>query len=195
MTLRERNRREAWLAIHNAAAALALEHGLADTTVEMIAEQAGVSRRTFFNYFASKEDAVLGMQEIVIPDEALSEFRQDRSASLLERTVRLMAALMRTTTPDPEVQKRRSELVEKMPELHRRMRRFALSTEELLEPILLEELGDRLDNDSGVQVLLMLAGTVLRYAYLRDPRSVICGDEQFIRSAIGAFREAASVHA
>ena len=65
MTLRERNRRKAWLAIHAAASELALKHGLADTTVEMIADHAGVSRRTFFNYFASKEDAVLGIQETV----------------------------------------------------------------------------------------------------------------------------------
>ena len=195
LTLRERNRRDAWLAIHDAAAELALQHGLALTTVEMIAERVGISRRTFFNYFASKEDAVLGVQEIVVPEDALTEFRRDRSAPLLERTVRLMAALLRTTTPEPHIRQRRTELVEAIPELHRRMRQVALSAEELLEPILLEELGDSVDSEAGVQMLLMLAGTVLRYAYRQDPHSVTCGDDRFVQSALGAFRAAAAVHA
>lgn len=36
------------------------ERGLGGFTIEDVCEQADVSRRTFFNYFASKEDAVLG---------------------------------------------------------------------------------------------------------------------------------------
>nr|WP_240948711.1 TetR/AcrR family transcriptional regulator [Microbacterium sp. CFH 90308] len=35
--------------------------GLNGFTIEELCEQAGISRRTFFNYFASKEDAVLGI--------------------------------------------------------------------------------------------------------------------------------------
>ncbi len=195
LTLRERNRREAWLAIHNAAADLALKHGLALTTVEMIADRAGVSRRTFFNYFASKEDAILGVQEIAIPDDALREFRTDKSSSLLERTVTLMAAMMRSTTPEPEIEQRRSELVEALPALHNRMRRFALSAEELLEPVLREELAAKIEGDGEVQALLMLAGTILRYAYRRDPRAVTGGDDRSIRTAISTFRDAAGAHA
>ena len=195
LTLRERNRRDAWLAIHDAAADLALKHGVALTTVEMIAERAGVSRRTFFNYFASKEDAILGVQEPAIPEEALAEFRSDRSASLLERTVQLMAAVMRSTTPEPAILQRRSELVEALPELHRRMRRLALSAEEALEPILREELAAKVDGDEEVQALLMLAGTILRFAYRRDPRAVSCDDDSSIRTAITTFREAAGAHA
>ncbi|GAA0420189.1 TetR family transcriptional regulator [Acrocarpospora corrugata] len=38
---------------------LAVEHGLDGVTVEAIADAANISRRTFSNYFASKEDAVL----------------------------------------------------------------------------------------------------------------------------------------
>ncbi|WP_245775518.1 TetR/AcrR family transcriptional regulator [Saccharopolyspora flava] len=36
------------------------EDGLSGFTVDEICDEAGISRRTFFNYFASKEDAVLG---------------------------------------------------------------------------------------------------------------------------------------
>ncbi|MCI2422522.1 TetR/AcrR family transcriptional regulator [Saccharopolyspora sp. K220] len=40
---------------------LTAERGLSGFTVEEVCEQVGISRRTFFNYFASKDDAVLGI--------------------------------------------------------------------------------------------------------------------------------------
>src|ERR1700712_2523037 len=45
----------------SAARRLTATHGLSGFTVQELSDQVGVSRRTFFNYFASKEDAVLGM--------------------------------------------------------------------------------------------------------------------------------------
>lgn len=47
-------------ALRHAALHLALEHGVEAITVADIAIAAGVSRRTFFNYFATKEDALVG---------------------------------------------------------------------------------------------------------------------------------------
>jgi AcrR family transcriptional regulator len=47
-------------ALRHAALRLALTHGLEAITAAEIAEAAGVSRRTFFNYFASTEDALVG---------------------------------------------------------------------------------------------------------------------------------------
>ncbi|MEJ8282906.1 AcrR family transcriptional regulator [Curtobacterium sp. PvP017] len=39
-----------------------VEHGLSGFTIEQLCESVGVSRRTFFNHFASKDDAVLGIE-------------------------------------------------------------------------------------------------------------------------------------
>ncbi|MDR1768921.1 MAG: TetR/AcrR family transcriptional regulator [Propionibacteriaceae bacterium] len=61
--LRERKKQQTLLALHRAALRLTLEAGLEATTVGAIAEAADVSPRTFFNYFAAKEDAVIGFSE------------------------------------------------------------------------------------------------------------------------------------
>ena len=57
--LRERKKTATRQSLHEAAVALSIEHGLDRVTVEAIADAADVSRRTFSNYFASKEEALL----------------------------------------------------------------------------------------------------------------------------------------
>jgi AcrR family transcriptional regulator len=57
--LRERKKAATRQALHDAAVRLAMEHGAERVTVEAIADDAGVSRRTFSNYFGSKEEALM----------------------------------------------------------------------------------------------------------------------------------------
>jgi AcrR family transcriptional regulator len=57
--LRERKKVATRQALHDAAMRLAIEHGSDRITVEAIADVVGVSRRTFSNYFANKEEALL----------------------------------------------------------------------------------------------------------------------------------------
>lgn len=45
-----------------------IEHGLHGFTIEQLCETVGVSRRTFFNHFASKDDAVLGIEQGAMAD-------------------------------------------------------------------------------------------------------------------------------
>lgn len=76
--LRERKKSATKDALSNAALDLALAHGLDAVTAEAIAEQAGVSTRTFHNYFSSKEAAVLFVLNKPI-QEAIAVFAQRRA--------------------------------------------------------------------------------------------------------------------
>lgn len=58
--LRERKKQARRAELIDAAQHLVGTHGLDQVTVEAICARAGVSARTFFNYFDSKDDAVMG---------------------------------------------------------------------------------------------------------------------------------------
>ena len=72
--LRDAKKRSTRRALVTATRDLVLEQGLDVVTVEQIAAAAGVSVRTFFNYFESKEVAVLGAEEPVGTQESRTVF-------------------------------------------------------------------------------------------------------------------------
>lgn len=74
--LRERKRVATRAAITDTARSLVAKHGFAGFTIEQLCAQVGISRRTFFNYFPSKEDALIGRQEDGFPDNLVEEFVQ-----------------------------------------------------------------------------------------------------------------------
>ncbi|WP_037369398.1 TetR/AcrR family transcriptional regulator [Amycolatopsis orientalis] len=57
--LRERKKQATRVALREAALRLAIEHGPANVRVDDIAEAAGVSPRTYNNYFSSREEAIV----------------------------------------------------------------------------------------------------------------------------------------
>lgn len=195
MTLRERNRKEAWLAIHTAAAEMALEHGLAGTTVEMIAGAAGVSRRTFFNYFSTKENAVLGVGDPTLPEDA-AERLATTGRSLLEETVQLISEIVRSAAPAPESTRQLLPLLQDSPELKTSLRRISNAGEVLLEPLLLAELADRFPDRPDKQLrdearaIIMIAGSIIRFAYTRDPNVLDDENGAALRHATATFQNA-----
>jgi AcrR family transcriptional regulator len=73
MSLRERRRRQTSADIRDAAVRLARDRGFDRVTIEEICVEAGISARTFFNYFSNKESAIAyGPSDI--PAELVEEF-------------------------------------------------------------------------------------------------------------------------
>ncbi|WP_052280666.1 TetR/AcrR family transcriptional regulator [Nocardia vulneris] len=72
--LREQKKRKTRLDLCMAARRLAVEHGVDATTVDDIAKAVGVSPRTFFNYYDTKLDAIVGPVEEIGTPAARAEF-------------------------------------------------------------------------------------------------------------------------
>ena len=73
MGLRERRHRQTSADIRDAAVRLARERGFDKVTIEEICAKAGISSRTFFNYFPNKESAIAyGPSDI--PPELVADF-------------------------------------------------------------------------------------------------------------------------
>jgi AcrR family transcriptional regulator len=72
--LRERKCLATRDALIETARALSAEHGFSHFTIEQLCQQVGVSRRTFFNYFPTKDDAFLGQHCEGIPAEVAEDF-------------------------------------------------------------------------------------------------------------------------
>ncbi|KKX26695.1 TetR/AcrR family transcriptional regulator [Rhizobium sp. LC145] len=78
--LRERKRRETLQRITDAGICLFIEKGYEATTLDAIAAAAGISRRTFFYYFKSKDEILLSLQSGVgdMIVDALREVPRDK---------------------------------------------------------------------------------------------------------------------
>lgn len=69
MGLRERKRLETRLRIEDEATRLFLDRSFDGVTLEEICESADISRRTFFNYFSSKEHVAVGKQPPLLTED------------------------------------------------------------------------------------------------------------------------------
>lgn len=74
-TLRQQRKWERNRALSLAAQELVAERGLENVTIDDIAAAAGVSVRTFFNHFAGKDDALVGVEPAAL-DELADELRR-----------------------------------------------------------------------------------------------------------------------
>lgn len=119
--LRERKKRERGQALRQAALDLALENGYTNVTVEDICERCGVSRRTFFNYFTSKEEALLGRSDTVFDVEdqpAIEAFEAGGPrGKLLTDLQHLLASVVRTRLNKREEMHQYHQLMKQDPSL------------------------------------------------------------------------------
>ena len=123
--LRERKRAATRSAITAAARALTAERGLNGYTVEEVCERADISRRTFFNYFPAKEDAVIGHADDDLPAGIVQEFIEggassppgEMSPTLFRDLVRLSLRLSEDMEASEEETRQLIAVVKKEPQL------------------------------------------------------------------------------
>ncbi|WP_347306775.1 TetR family transcriptional regulator [Corynebacterium sp. SA-MJD20WY100] len=110
LTLREQKRLATRDAIEDAATKLVDGRGFNDVTVEEICEAAGISRRTFFNYFDSKDAAVLGGPSKEFTEDVRQRFLTEPTDNVLTLALHVVEAHMVGHHRDTVVAERRQRI-------------------------------------------------------------------------------------
>lgn len=188
--LRDRKRIETRRRIAEAALTLALEHGKDGATIESISSLADVSPRTFFNYFESKEAALI---DAPAPDELRSivdEVVADSEGwTLGETAVRMFVHRIARKLGPNDAHRRRVELYTREPSLYVASVQRMMSEHEVFAVGLLEVARRRcLDvGDPGwATAAISAAGGAIRYVLdqeLAAGRSTVATSEEIFERA------------
>jgi AcrR family transcriptional regulator len=162
--LRERKKQRTRADLADAADRLFAERGFDDVTIDEIAEAADVSPRTFYRYFASKEDLVLGGM-----DEVHETFRSHLATRppdepVIDSIRAAFAALAGDMSRDPERSLRQGALIRSTPSLVLRRVQRQAALEAQVTPMLAERLGSSGPDDLRAPLLLACAFSAFRIA-------------------------------
>lgn len=119
---REQRKRQTRTSLIRLARKFTMERGLNGFTLEELCEAANISRRTFFNHFATKDDAVLGFVKVSPFKAHTTQFMTNRDTIPLSNAlIEMLSASMVDATGDiaPEVLMR---LIHHEPSLTNRLR-------------------------------------------------------------------------
>jgi AcrR family transcriptional regulator len=155
--LRERKKRARLEALVDATHRLAAEQGLDRVTVEAICAEVGVSVRTFFNYFESKDDAVLGMAQWTIDPVAAETFATGGpSGELLGDLQVLVSEVLLNPPLGKERMERAFELAKGHPEILLRAYSHLQGLHDEIAALVRRRLGEPADES-----LVVLVGALL----------------------------------
>lgn len=158
-------------AIEAAAFALFARNGFDETTVEDIAHAAGIGRRTFFRYFASKNDVVWGdwAGEIARMRERLAASRHD--APLEQVLCDAVVSYNRIAPEQADMHRRRLALILHVPALQAHSTlRYAEWRAAIAEFVAERRGDDPLGLDAQLAAYAALGAAVTAYEqWLRDP--------------------------
>ncbi|MDO3403012.1 TetR family transcriptional regulator [Mycolicibacterium neoaurum] len=153
--LRERKKREMRARLSAIALDLAVEHGVAGVRIDQIASAAGVSPRTFNNYFPSKEAAIVGVAAIRA-DVFRATLHARPADEPLAEALRAAAAALFTDEPD-RTWMARSRLIRSEPSLFAEERKSDIE----VERVIAAEIGDRTGTDPHVDLAPRLAAATV----------------------------------
>lgn len=154
-----RSRRAAYAEVTRVAMDLFLEQGFEETTVDQILSRSGISRRSFFRYFGTKEDVVLGdlAEQGVAMRDALEAVPLDTEPwEALHEAMRQLGAL----NGDPEQRLKISRMMYGTPSLRARRVEKHLHWQELLLPNIRRRLGIDEDDDSDPTAVAIVASAI-----------------------------------
>lgn len=106
-------------ALERAAVELATENGADSITVDQICAAVGVTQRTFFNHFDTKEDALLGLDLPQIDEQRAREYLADPDVGILSGSLGLVQP-PRELIDDPATAFARMRIVGSSPALMQR---------------------------------------------------------------------------
>jgi AcrR family transcriptional regulator len=160
--LRERKKRQTRVDLHRAALDLVEEKGFSAVTTDEIAARAGVSPRTFFNYFPSKEAAVLGRGPGDLDE--LSALLGDRPADErpIETLHSVILALLAPATFDPQLRAQRRRVLLHEPSLAPAFVGSNLRVENALTAAMEKRLGLAHGTDLRVRVMVATSLAAVR---------------------------------
>lgn len=116
--LRERKRLATRRAIQHAVLTLSLRNGIDKVTVEEISRVAGISARTFFNYFASKDAALLGDAPDLAAEADIEAFvHAGPNGDMFAQLAVLLAAGVDRVEADREIHQLRQAVMKDSPYL------------------------------------------------------------------------------
>src|SRR3954452_6247634 len=140
--MRERKKLATREALSAAALRLALEHGPQNVRVDDIAEAAGVSPRTYNNYFSSREQAIVGALAAERGQHVAAALRKRPADEPLEHAV--VGALIQEYSDDGEPDRATLALITAAPALQAK----SLDSIAAIEPPHAEAIADRVGADA-----------------------------------------------
>ncbi|AOR34577.1 TetR family transcriptional regulator [Streptomyces fodineus] len=167
-TLRERKKQRTRKALLRAALELFTTQGYEHTTVDEIAEAVDVSQRTFFRYFAGKEDAAFAVQEMTearFVDAVRARPAHEAPLQALRQAVLEgwdgIRGTVESTVP-VELYLRMYRTIESTPALLAAHLRRSAATEETIARLLAEREGVDVDADPRPRLAVAMFGGVIR---------------------------------
>lgn len=185
-SLRERRRRQTAREIHDAAIDLTIERGFGELTVELIAERSGISPRTFFNYFSSKEQAVLyGPDELSADDvDVFVNGESGVPRDVLKDLVMLLATGVGAFGPRAAELRTINQLAQEHPSIRAELLLVFEEREQHLVGLAAQRLGRRGADEKYAELLAALAFTAVRVALHRWDLAAESGPEAVITESV-----------
>jgi len=164
--LRERQKAARRNQLVDAAQTLVEENGLDGVTVEQICAKAGVSTRTFFNYFDSKDDAAVGLPRWAVTDESSALFiAGGPTGDTLRDLVHLFSDQLESSVA-PQHLGRAMRLIKSDQRLYQRHHALVAQHREDFAALIRQRMGDSYA-ETRIQLLLSLLWVVTSGAWMR----------------------------